>query len=399
MTPTRPAEPAGPPAAAGAAHPAQDAILAIYQATMAPDAWPRIVAALAPLFGCAAGAFVRLDRIHPRDSRMEFFGLTEPYTRSLRTRDISTDVLWQELLKRPAGDVLRSTDAVPPQVLAGNPLYRNIAVPAGMTFALLGVLENLPHSFANVAVTRSGHDFDEAELALMRELVPHLRIAMELESRIALGDAGRQQALGSFDRAGQPLVVLDRTGYALHANELARRILARADGVELKFGRFLFANLAVQGAFERALRLALATTGADINPPPQELRVPRLGAGSPLALSVVSCTNSADRAVLPPGAGCVVMIYDADHPRRLPLDRLAWLYRLTPAEVRVCEALYGAGSVESAANAMSLTRHTVRTHMKSIYAKFGVATQGQLMQKLANSVWLAEGRGSTPAAD
>ncbi len=80
------------------------------------------------------------------------------------------------------------------------------------------------------------------------------------------------------------------------------------------------------------------------------------------------------------------------------MDRLAWLYHLTPAEARVCVALFQAGSVDGAAEAAGLTRHTVRSHLKRAYAKAGVSTQGQLLQKMAGSLWLMMAQDVHPAA-
>jgi DNA-binding CsgD family transcriptional regulator len=135
----------------------------------------------------------------------------------------------------------------------------------------------------------------------------------------------------------------------------------------------------------------MASYFRDTIPIPHEVRVPRYGPGSPYAMSVIPLTNSGDRAVLPDGAGCLVLLYDLEVANPLPVDRLAWLYRLTPAESRVCEPLFRAGSVDAVAVDLSLTRNTVRSHLKNIYAKFGVVSQGQLMQRLANSLRLTEG--------
>jgi DNA-binding CsgD family transcriptional regulator len=95
--------------------------------------------------------------------------------------------------------------------------------------------------------------------------------------------------------------------------------------------------------------------------------------------------------LLPHGTACLIAIHDLDRVHGLPLDRLASLYGLTPAELRTCESMYRSGSVDSAARALSLTRNTVRSHLKSIYAKFGVTNQGQLMLRLVNSVSLTDG--------
>ncbi len=372
-----------------------DEVLAeLFREIMGADGWQRVLARLVPLLGGQAGLCIRLDRVHPRDSIFLTHGIALEYLPELARRDLAEDLIWRELLRRPAGAVFRSTDVIPASELRLNSLYRRIGEPTGMKFALLAVLQNQPQRFANVCVTRPDRDFGDGELALMRDLLPFLQVMLELEERIALGDAGRRQALASFDRSGQSVVILDRSGYALHCNPLARASLDREGEVMLKGGRLLFESVTVQTEFECALRLALTAAAGEADPLPQEVRVPRRGGRAPLVLSVISCSSAADRAILPEGAGAMVVVYDVDVPRVLPIERLAWLYQLTPAETRVCEVLYGAGSVETAAERLALTRHTIRSHLKSIYAKFGVSTQGQLMQKLSNSLWMSAGRGA-----
>jgi DNA-binding CsgD family transcriptional regulator len=187
------------------------------------------------------------------------------------------------------------------------------------------------------------------------------------------------------------VVVLDRSGYAIYINDVAKRVLAQADGVELKFGRFLFQSIPTQMEFERLVRTAMIAVQGDLPPVPREIRVSRRGPGSPYAMSVIPVSRSADRAVLPDGAGALVFIHDLEAPNPLPLERLAWLYRLTPAEMRICEALFRVGSVDAAAADLGLSRNTVRSHLKSIYSKFGITTQSQLMQRLANSIRFTDG--------
>ena len=230
-----------------------------------------------------------------------------------------------------------------------------------------------------------------AHKRILETLVPHLQTATQLSQRIALADAGRRETLTSFDRVRQPVVLLDRSGYALHCNEHADRVLKNAGDLEVKFGRFLFDNVTTQAEFERAVRVAATSIGSDIPAVPYRIRVTRRSGGSPYALVVIPVHDSTHRALLPDGAACMILLHDLDHTEELPLERLAWLYRLTPAEIRICESLYRNGSIDSAAEDLHLTRNTVRSHLKSIYGKFGVATQGQLMQRLANSATLTRG--------
>ncbi len=376
------------------------AVMDLYRATLEPDAWRRILAILVPMVGGTAGVHARLDRVHPRNSVFLVHGIDLKYLPAMARSDLAEDLIWRELLARPAGAVFRSTDAIPAAELQANSLYRRVALPAGMQFALLAVMENQPQLFANVGVTRADRDFSDAEVALMREALGHLRVVRELEDRLTLGDAGRRRALTWFDRTGQAIVVLDRAARSLHCNPLAQAILDSEDGVGLRQGQLWFGSNAVETEFRQALRLAMTAAPGDAASVPRVIRVLRRKTATPLALSVIACNSAADRALLPEGAAALLLIQDIGRPRILPGERLAWLYRLTPAEQRICEALYGTGSVTDAALRLGLADQTVRSHLKSIYAKFGVSSQAQLIRKLANALWMTSGHGTAvPAAD
>jgi DNA-binding CsgD family transcriptional regulator len=378
--------------AGGGPAPLLEVLHGIFAATLQPDSWPLILRMVAPVFGTAKSLFFQVDRVCPSASVTEGIGLAPAILQALRERNLDEDYMWQAALRLPAGAVFRSGDLHPSQVLYRGPLYERIAVPGGIEHVLSANLENTPAYFSNICFLRADEGFTEAAKEALAQIVPHLQAALQIARRIALGDSGRREALMSFDRAHQPLVVLDRSGYAIYCNEPARCFLEQSGVLTLKFGRFLFDNVAMQGEFERAVRIAVA--GADSNgevPPPQRLRVSRQPPAAPIAISVVPARRPNDRALLPEGAGCMVLMTGGETLAELPVKQLVWLYRLTAAEGKICAALYNHGSIEATAERLHLTQHTVRSHLKSIYAKFGVSSQGQLMARLARSVALSEG--------
>lgn len=378
------------PAAAAAPMPCSELLNAIYAATLQADCWPRILAALGPAIGTAKAMFTQVDRVVPSDSVTHVNGLAPEHVLAIKNRDLDQDYIWHAALQLPSGTVYRSTELHPTDVLHAGPLYEQIAVPAGLDYVLGAILENSTAFFSIIGFMQSGGDFTDGQKGALRPLVPHLQLALQIHRRIAVGDAGRREALLSFDRARQAVVVLDRSGYAVYSNQSATRFLQAAEGMSLKFGRFLFDDIAAQSEFERVVRLALAAENADIPPVPREVRIGRKSGGPPYGLSIIPVHRSSDRALLPDGAGCMVLIHDLAGLNPLPVERLSWLYGLTPAESRICESLYRVGSVDAAAEDLCLTRNTVRSHLKSIYSKFGVVTQGQLMQRLGNSVRMTD---------
>jgi DNA-binding CsgD family transcriptional regulator len=372
-------------------------VLDLFRATLQSDALRLMLQAVAPLFGTEKAMFVHVDRTHPRESFTKVIGLPVEYERALQGRDLKADPLWPVLLCQPAGRTFLTTELIPGPELHASALYEAIALPAGIEYGVGAVLENEPQAFSVIGVLRSGTDFGERDRATMAELVGCLQLAQRTARRIAVGDAGRREALLGFDRARQPMVVLDRSGYAIYRNESAALALANAPGLQLKLGRFIFDGVAEQAEFERAVRVAVARAeDTDGWPAPVDIRIARKGAGAPLVLSVVSLGRPADRALMPDGAGCMVLIHDYEGMVPLPVERLVWLYRLTRAEARICESLYRVGTVDGVALEISLTQHTVRSHLKSIYSKLGVTTQAQLMQRLANAAqrWLDDGVSS-----
>ena len=93
-----------------------DAVLAdIYRAILAPDAWQRILAILTPLLGGNASVHVRLDRVHPRESRFLVHGIDPQYLPAMARRDLSEDLIWRELLAPPGGPLFSPPRRYPPQ--------------------------------------------------------------------------------------------------------------------------------------------------------------------------------------------------------------------------------------------------------------------------------------------
>lgn len=373
---------------AGIALPA-DVLRNIYAATLMPDFWTRVMMLVAPLLGCEKAMVGGMDRNHPQDSLNEIIGFSPQAAALLRGRDLAEDRVWQATRQLPPGTVCRAADLLPPEPALRSPLYQQLSGPEGLGYFIATVLESRPEAFTCIGFLRGNErgEFTDAEFSLLSALTPQLQVAAALARRVMFGDAARREALLSIDRAGQALLVLDRSGYAIHVNAAAAQLLERLQGVALRQGRILFDNLATQAEFEHGLRQAVAVVEGGTAPPmPLNLRLSQRVGAAPLALSLLPFIDAVDRAVFPPGAGCLVLLFDPDRQGDLPVAWLERIYGLTAAELRVCEALFRNADIDAAAEVLSLSHHTVRSHLKGIYAKFGVVNQGQLLQRLAHSL-------------
>lgn len=69
-------------------------------------------------------------------------------------------------------------------------------------------------------------------------------------------------------------------------------------------------------------------------------------------------------------------------------DALRVLFGLTPAELRIAEAISSGLTVREIAERYGLAHATVRTHLRSIYAKTGTRRQPELVRVVMASRWL-----------
>jgi DNA-binding CsgD family transcriptional regulator len=82
----------------------------------------------------------------------------------------------------------------------------------------------------------------------------------------------------------------------------------------------------------------------------------------------------------------VAFINDPVRPQRPAQQVLRALYGLTPAECRVALLLSDGHAPRKIANMVGVTDNTVRSQIKSIFAKTGVKRQVELIRLLLNNL-------------
>lgn len=70
--------------------------------------------------------------------------------------------------------------------------------------------------------------------------------------------------------------------------------------------------------------------------------------------------------------------------------------RLTPGESRVLAALDGPGGLADVAAGLHVSRNTLKSHLRSLYGKLGVASRGEALARAARLGLLGNGEGPPP---
>ena len=217
-------------------------------------------------------------------------------------------------------------------------------------------------------------EYGDAEVSVMRALVPHVMRAVSIEQRlggVTLERAGMSEAL---DRLPTGVVMLDERGRVTVFNRAAAQLLQRGDGLSIDRDQQLCAARAADTAALRRAIVGACATGA---------AAPHEGsggfhAGSALLLARPSgrrplqVTVSPLRLQVPILAGAPVRIGDV------------WrqLFGLTAAEARVAKLLSIGLHVRECAEALAVGEATIRTHLKRLIHKTGSHTQSDLMRAL-----------------
>lgn len=273
------------------------------------------------------------------------------------------------------------------------PVYREVHGPSGIGGygrALSVHLE--PSTFVALARRSMDPTFDDEDCALLGRLVPHLKRALALHRRLSLLETERVDALSALDAMPLGVLLTDGDGRICQANRTAREIAARGDGLLISGG-----FIAAWRQENTALLLDTvrkATRGAlDGAPPPAEaLTLARRNgvSGYPVVISALWGNpqklglGHLDRPL------AALFVTDPDRPQEAPAELLQRLFGLTAAEAAVAERLTAGQSLRAVAEALGVSHHTARTHLKRIFNKTDTRRQAELVKKIMDTpVWAA----------
>jgi DNA-binding CsgD family transcriptional regulator len=226
-----------------------------------------------------------------------------------------------------------------------------------------------------------GH-YTEAETDFFNFFVPHLQQALLLGSRIT-ADRARSAAIARA--AGEetlPFVLLNHDLRIVFASPAAEFLLATAAGLTVQAGRLGLADEGADRRLQQLLRASLAAAAARSPAPAGGMTAAPRAAGSTLQLLVRPIHPDIPVVAGEPPAYVAVYFYDAAQPVRLDPPRLAQLYALSEAEIRVAAALAAAPDLAEVARRCGISLHTVRSHIKAIFAKTGTNSQTGLVKLL-----------------
>lgn len=224
-------------------------------------------------------------------------------------------------------------------------------------------------------------EYAETEYAFLRSLSPHLIRSATLRARMQTLE--RQQSASESVVAHLPYGTLwiNAAGRIVSLNPQATTILAAADGLSVRNDKLVVSEPADAERLQYALRMATTLEPRQ----GQWFAIARRKQSTPLLVSVIPATIPAALDPLCGGPFALLILQDMSRQRVSRSAQLQVIYRLTPAETRLAEALLENDTIESYALKSEISRNTVRTHLASLFAKTGAKRQAELIRTLLAS--------------
>ncbi|TXH05957.1 MAG: LuxR family transcriptional regulator [Nevskiaceae bacterium] len=267
-------------------------------------------------------------------------------------------------------------------------LYREYLKPLDVQYLIGADIHTADGTECRFRVSR-GHDrppFSDGDKALCRLLLPHLRRALQLHSRLDGLETERQLFAGVVNRMQLGTVSLGRNGAVLDLNPEAKRILAEKDGLRLEQNVLCADNRSEGQELQRLVREALAGHTSS----------------GPAMIEAMALTRPSGRASLgvvvrplPEGPwtvnrqrpAAVLFLRDPESSFAQSSQRVVQqLFGLTRIEAAMALSLANGRTIEETAEQLGIKLNTARTYLRFIFSKTGVTRQTMLVRKLLSSV-------------
>jgi DNA-binding CsgD family transcriptional regulator/PAS domain-containing protein len=224
-------------------------------------------------------------------------------------------------------------------------------------------------SFYNTSFAEA---FTRQDENLIRYLLPHLQRALRVRWKIAREQQVAQLHEAVLERLESAVLVLDKTGLILFANQKAEQMLSQGGHPSVWNGRLCSRDVDLNNAINQALSQAQVGYGSTLRFNPSAATGSRVLTFSPIS------AKGREKLAMP--IGIMVIMTEPEKPATRDLSVFAQLYQLSSAETRVLTQLLQQDSTKAIADALHINMATVRSHLRALFTKTHTKSQRELIK-------------------
>ncbi len=290
----------------------------------------------------------------------------------------------ERILQFPLEEPIVQSHAVPLARLQSSRFYTEWIRPQGVRDAIAIGLERSNRMVSTLSFGR--HDdsdpVTEHELALLRIIAPHIRRALAISQILDIKKIEAESFISVVDGLGTAVVVTDETLRVIHANAAAQAMLRDMDPILIRNTSISLRSANADVRFRRAVNRTMSHHGHGGRESGSGICAPRAD-GPPCIVHVLPLSHRDPYSGVMDRAAFALFISDSAVDPSFPVDALAALYELTPAELRVLELVAGGRSIPKTAQTLGVAPATAKSHLLHVFAKTGCRTQSELVHLMS----------------
>jgi DNA-binding CsgD family transcriptional regulator/PAS domain-containing protein len=360
----------------------------LYEAAAVSEMWPKALAALADATGAVNAHFVLWSQ---RENKTQFFASANPdqgWETQYNTYYGAIAPCRGLLDDRVVGDWVASHRYFDQAFVRSSEYFNDFLLRIGGLYSVKGrVFETGSrdvYAIAGVLRSPKAGPLDDAEIArLAASLNGHLRRAAALHHKLAAARPNGRLLESAIDRLPFGIMVVDPQGKVLAANRAAQDMLETGDALRERNGVLQACQREDNERLTHSLAEAVAVrskrqwNGGCIRISRRSEKPAYTATVAPLSEAVDLASMSGDRAAL-------IVISDSNREGSSGLGKaLQQAFGLTPAEARTA-SLVGSGlAPQEVAGQLGITVGTIRSELKTVFAKLGISRQSELATVVA----------------
>jgi DNA-binding CsgD family transcriptional regulator len=354
----------------------------IYDAATDDQLWAPIFREISTLTNSVGGVLLGQSQ-SPRLLHFARHYNTDPEClRALRDRHVVNPWTLHMQKFHPAGTVVLSDSILPLTELRRTAFFDEVMRPQDLGHAAMIGLSRKPDFGVGFCLNRGPRQgpYSEQQRYLLERLTPHLMRTVQLGFQLGTYKALQHMEYITLDRITVGVALLDRNASVLFVNK-ALQSMAIDGALSLRNQR-----LSSYSA-PHAKRLNDLVQSAFRGAPGATMAIPHPIDGRSVAVLVSSVrSRDLDRfaSLDMRDAAAMVFVLDPAISTTIPPEWVMDAYGLTLAEARVALHAASGRSVADVGAQLKISPNTVKTHLRSVFAKTGVHGQAELASIIAS---------------
>lgn len=374
----------------------------VYDAAHDPECWRDFLQGLAEVLNAKSGLFRVIDERTPAVRTNIHYNLDPELQAAHREYFINQDAYVEALRDRPGGYMAPGEALVGQDALRQTEFFADYLQPQDTWHICGGLALRNDHCTIMTGVQRDRKTgpFTHEDAEYFARFVPHIQRANHLGHLIASSEIRSATAEQALESLAVGVLLLDEHERVVHANHKGEILLQDQNGLARHEGRVCAGNAHDSGELRQKFAAVRERARTRLAPIPETVLLTPT-ADQPRLL-VFICPILEHRPFFQgpwPRVTTAVFVSNLEDAGLLDHEILMTLYGLTASEARLACALARGRELAELSHEWSVSRETLRTHLKRVLAKTGTNRQADLVRLLTGRPWglAASGQQSTYA--